>query len=286
MVVLSFQYKYNGKELQESGMYDYGARFYMPELGRWGVIDPLAEINRSWSTYRYAYNNPLRFVDPDGRLEGDFISEDGTWLGNDGIDDKKVYVIKTTKTSFDSGAPSAGISNKSKKDTEKFIKENSGNTQAFKNNSIAYDNSIEIESSESTRQAMVNIVNQDDGKGGTTPANNREYGGRIKKDGTVVEAPAGEVGDPINNTSASIIITTYFAEQSTFHSHASGMRVTADQIGKWRQAPSYKPGDIENSNNTREYVFGRRDNTVYIFNNKGVQATIPQQYFVNPNKRK
>jgi RHS repeat-associated protein len=28
-------YKYNSKELQESGMYDYGARFYIPDIGTW-----------------------------------------------------------------------------------------------------------------------------------------------------------------------------------------------------------------------------------------------------------
>jgi len=71
----TYRYKYNGKEVQENGMYDYGWRQYLPELGRWNGMDQLSESYSSFSPYAYVVNNPVSLVDPDGRLSQDFINQ-------------------------------------------------------------------------------------------------------------------------------------------------------------------------------------------------------------------
>ena len=60
-------YKFNGKEFdQETGLYYYGARYMNPRTSLWYGVDPLAEKYPSVSSLIYCFDNPIKFIDPEG----------------------------------------------------------------------------------------------------------------------------------------------------------------------------------------------------------------------------
>jgi RHS repeat-associated protein len=66
--------QFTGKERDtETGMDYFGARYFSGERGRFSTIDPIFTWQdnltdpQRWNRYAYARNNPVRYVDPDGR---------------------------------------------------------------------------------------------------------------------------------------------------------------------------------------------------------------------------
>lgn len=285
---------YNGKELDSSNnlyWYDYGARQYDATRGQFTTPDPLAEKYYGCNIYVYCMNNPVKYIDPDGRTAGDFYDDKGRYLGSDGKDDHKVYILKTSEKSFGERAslvPGAGLNKSDAEATKTFIKTNNGNTEAFTNNPIAYNNTVEIVSSQSVRKSMVNHVSKDNGKGGLKDANNREYGGEIRPDG--INFLQGDVFSPKANSYAFIELNT--TDYSTFHGHPSGCVIESSNpfnpgtinmsstttTYSFTQSPS--PIDIQNAGANTHYVMGRANGTTYIYNTDGVQATIPTKKFI------
>jgi hypothetical protein len=114
--------RYNGKEFESGvGLLDYGAcsrrdlasavsgalarpspagwrGWYEPAVVRWNAVDPLADapLNVGTSPYAYVWNNPLSFIDPDGRHGETTIvgeNEDGTYTVKDWVDDGSTDII-------------------------------------------------------------------------------------------------------------------------------------------------------------------------------------------------
>jgi RHS repeat-associated protein len=87
-------YLYNGKELQEEldlEWYDYGARFYDPQIGRFHTIDPMAARYINESPYVYVANDPMNMIDPDGMAYRPTQDSTGAYTGFEWVDDSEAY---------------------------------------------------------------------------------------------------------------------------------------------------------------------------------------------------
>src|SRR5271169_2211086 len=79
---------FTGKERDtETGLDYFGARYYRGNLGRFTSVDPTVTMKENivdpqrWNRYAYGRNNPLRFVDPNGRDWIEYSGEQVTWYG-------------------------------------------------------------------------------------------------------------------------------------------------------------------------------------------------------------
>ena len=67
----SYKYQFNGKEYNDDfglNWNDYSARWYDPAVGRWWSIDPMAKKYYAISPYVYVADNPLKYIDPQGKI--------------------------------------------------------------------------------------------------------------------------------------------------------------------------------------------------------------------------
>jgi len=68
----AYRFGFNGKEKDNEfnvndGSYDFGARIYDGRLGRWLSVDPLYAKYADLSPFNFTGNNPILFIDPDGK---------------------------------------------------------------------------------------------------------------------------------------------------------------------------------------------------------------------------
>lgn len=77
------------------------ARYCDSEIGLFLSVDPLGDYFTNYSTYHYAFNNPVRFIDPDGMAGQDFIvlSQSGKELRRIKMEGEDRYV-KVNESAF------------------------------------------------------------------------------------------------------------------------------------------------------------------------------------------
>ena len=262
-----------GKERdRETGFSYFGARYYDSNLsGLFLSVDPISDKYPSVSLYAYCMWNPVKLVDPDGREVADFYNLKGEWIGTDGIEDGRIFLV--TNESDVSMILTNG--------------ENCG-IQTTKVSDVK--SAIELPSVK-LREAMLSTLIENDN---SNPY--REYGGLVIGETNPIIAWAkpgsefqyGELAhiNPFDLQDRDILIqySDDCAQKWSFHSHPSGIRWKGNNYSQIIQVPDdYDVANMNISKPTSGYAFqfGMRSRVVNIYNDKGPQASISFVLFNN-----
>ncbi len=211
------RYRYNGKEKdEESGLYNYGMRYYAPWMCRFVSVDPLAGKNPDKTPYHYASNNPINRIDPSGMEDepsnsgkgdsgndntaiGTFVHESGeeySYTGEEGVSEKILKEFGWSKKIEVSGASDKDVLKSDNTRVEKTpfnpqdIIPSNERKEGFKLNSAEQalrDETIKTateKGSELLEKKAENIQQDLRKKGVVGSSSGKNYQTTLKKDGT------------------------------------------------------------------------------------------------------
>ena len=254
------RYRYNGKEEQVFvgiPYVDFGFRMMDPEFRiGWNTADPKSEKYSGSSPYIYCGNDPIGNIDPDGSVYDKYYNSLGYLMYDTGKGDK-TYVIRAAGYERDFRVNS--ISEQAAIDTENAIRQ--GNLSG-----PHMQNIMEIESVP-TLKKMRNTI-KDDGTGGDSDNNNREYGGIVNHEGQIANVSQGEVRESGKHASVSI---NPKGARSVYHSHPSGSKNLGPLQGSSR-FPSQQ--DHKSIGTATGYLFQMRTKEIIVFDNKKIEAIV------------
>lgn len=195
---------------------------------------------------------------------------------------EKTFIVQTTKTKYQVyGSPDKGKDTSDWEDTDHITAHHAEMTESAiieGNYSLAHTRGYLIELYPlADRLADYRHVSKDNGSGDTLAANNREYSAVTDSSGRRTEC-IGAVFDPFiqgayidSRNGGKIMWHT--------HSHPSGYKKIGDETRSFLQPPSYD--DIHSiSSKKKGVVFGRGNDTVYIYGSKGVLALLSTKQYL------